>query len=303
MSETEVCLQLLLRWLNEAHDRRFRLDRREDGTAIASDDATQLAIEVRPLLGPGPNEAWLQTRDRLEQQLSAVIPGAYALWVPAGAELPAGEPALSEFLEQIRQAALKLGPHERSHVPLPISLYLRQNSEEGGVVSVTGGLNPYWARFTEHVRGAYDLDSTQLHRLPESDEHLQELLDRIVERTKQITPGQWATIETIDAWTVQRLAGDGGVTVVGVPPAEAEDVGLAGRRNFRRILVEAGPKLLTTDADLRALAVIGYYPRLDQEGATTALRGYDPTLYAGIDFVCLVADGLVKPLIQPLSTA
>ena len=28
------------------------------------------------------------------------------------------------------------------------------------------------------------------------------------------------------------------------------------------------------------------------------MRGYDPTSYSGLDFVCLVADGVVKPLIQ-----
>jgi hypothetical protein len=42
---------------------------------------------------------------------------------------------------------------------------------------------------------------------------------------------------------------------------------------------------------------------MEEEGATTALRGYDPTLYGGIDFVCLAADGLVKPLIQPRAVA
>ena len=46
------------------------------------------------------------------------------------------------------------------------------------------------------------------------------------------------------------------------------------------------------------LIVLGPYARMEQEGATTAMRGYDPALYAGIDFVCLVADGLVKPLVQ-----
>lgn len=28
------------------------------------------------------------------------------------------------------------------------------------------------------------------------------------------------------------------------------------------------------------------------------MRGYDPVLYSGLDFVCLVADGLVTPLIE-----
>ena len=38
--------------------------------------------------------------------------------------------------------------------------------------------------------------------------------------------------------------------------------------------------------------------RIEMEGATTALRGYEPASYAGVEFLCLVADGVVKPLIQ-----
>ncbi len=299
MSETDVALELFLAWLNGTHGRRFLIARFGDEEAMALDGAVRLATEVRPLLGPAENEAWLEAREQLEHQLSQALSGAYALWLPAGANLPAGEPLLSEFIENVRRAAFRLGPHERSYIPLPIKLYLRKNSDEGGVVSVSGGLNPYWARFTDLVRGTYDLDSTQLHRLPESEDHLEGLIERIVERSKQINAGQRAGIETIDVWTIQRLGGDGLVTIVGVPPGETEDAGLSVRRNFRRLLAEAVPRLRERDADLRALVVLGYYARIEQETATTAMRGYDPQLYAGIDFVCLVSDGLVKPLIQP----
>ena len=70
------------------------------------------------------------------------------------------------------------------------------------------------------------------------------------------------------------------------------------RRNFRRILAGAGP-LREAKGRARALVVLGYYARIEQEGATVAMRGFEPALYSGIDFVCLVADGVVKPLIQP----
>jgi hypothetical protein len=89
------------------------------------------------------------------------------------------------------------------------------------------------------------------------------------------------------------------MTIVGVPPSVTEDAGLAVRRNLRRTLAEAGARLKEADAGARALVLTGYYARLEQEGATTAMRGCDPVLYRGIDFVCLVADGLVKPMIQP----
>ena len=130
--------------------------------------------------------------DALEGLLGEGLPARIALWVPAGADLPADEPAVSEFAAAVREAAVKLGPHERSYVPLPATLLLRKSSDSGGVVSVTGGLNPFWARFTERVRGSYDLDSNQLHRLPESEEHLERLLDTVVEASTTLDVGQVA---------------------------------------------------------------------------------------------------------------
>ena len=88
------------------------------------------------------------------------------------------------------------------------------------------------------------------------------------------------------------------MTIVGVPPAVAAEGGIAVRRNLRRILADAGP-LREAKGGARALVVLGYYARIEQEGATVAMRGFEPALYSGIDFVCLVADGVVKPLIQP----
>lgn len=301
MPEKDIAVGIGLRWLNETHARTFRIAEHGDSGAIAAEDSARLAIEVRPLLGPVEDREWLAARERLEQQIAAAVSVPLALWLPAGAELPAGEPAASEFVEHVRKAAAGLDPHERSYVPLPVRLYLRKNSEPGGVVSVTGGLNPYWARFTERVQGTYDLDSTRLHRLPEGEEHLEALIDSIVKRASKLEVGRIAEIETVDAWTVHRLAGGEGVTIVGVPPADARDMGLSVRRNLRRVLAEATPRLRDSGADLKALVLVGYYARMEDEGASIAMRGFSPSLYSGLDFVCLVADGLVKPLIAPSS--
>lgn len=297
MPETAVALELFLRWLNDARENSFRIAEARDSGAIASDGERPLAIEVRPLLGPTDDAAWLAARERLEQQIVDTVPAPVAVWVPAGADLAAGEPAASEFVEHVRQAAVKLGPHERSHVPLPITLYLRKTVDSGSVVSVTGGLNPHWARFTERVRGTFDLDSTRLHRLPESEEHLESLIESVIERSSKLEPGQWAEIETIDAWTVQRLADAASTTIVAVPAPEARDMGLAVRRNLRRVLGEAVPVLRASESEVKALVLLGYYARIEEEGASIAMRGFSPALYSGVDFVVLVADGLVKPLI------
>ncbi len=296
----DVALDLFLDGLRETYGRGFQRDAggsEPDGLVTARDGDLSLTTAVRSLL-PAGDAVWESRRRGLEELIGDGLPARAALWVPAGADLPADEPDVSEFAALVREAAIKLGPQEHSPVPLPAKLYLRKNADTGGVVSVTGGLNPHWARFTERVRGSYDLDSTQLHRLPESEEHLERLLDAVVEETETLDVGQYAVIETIDAWTVQRLSGEANVTIVGVPPAVTAEGGISVRRNFRRILASAGP-LREAKGGTRALVVLGYYARIEQEGATVAMRGFEPTLYSGIDFVCLVADGVVKPLIQP----
>jgi len=298
MSETDVCLELFIYWLSDASKRPYRVAEAVGTRALVADADSRLAIEVLPLVGPTDNAPWLAARDALEQTLVAVVPVPAAIWIPAGADLPAGEPVTSAFIDHLRNAALKLSPNERSHVPLPISVLLRKSADTGGVVSATGGLNTHWARFTEHVRGTFDLDSTQLHRLPESEGHLDRLIDEIVAASKTLETGKVARIETIDAWTIQRLAEGASMSLIGVPPADVRDIGLAVRKNFRHILAEAGPDLRRQEADKRALVVYAPYARIEDEGATVAMRGYDPSLYGGLDFVCLIADGLVKPLIQ-----
>ncbi len=319
MREEDVCLELFLGWLAQAHGRRFGVDQRDylgpaGLSALASDavpagrhGSFRLAVEVRPLLGPSENAVWLAYRDQLQRDIAVdpsagsgqALPGAFALWLPAGADLPSGSSERLDFISRVRETAFALEAGERSYVPLPITLYLKKLRQDGNLMSVMGGLNVYWARFTERIRGTFDLDSTQLHRLPESEEHLQQLLDRICQETERIENiGQWVDIETIDAWTVERLDGDHGVVIVGMPPDEIGDMGLGVRRNFRRVLAEAAPGLPERQADLRALVVLGYYRRMEQEGATTAMRGYDPALYSRLDFVCLAADGLLKPLIE-----
>ncbi len=303
MREHDVCLELFLGWLADQHGREFTIEGTEEPApnalaATATDGSFRLAIELCPLLDPVDGPVWLAERERLQEEIASDLTGAYALWLPPGAGLPSGQDESLDFVRRVRETAQELEPGQRSYVPLPVSLYLKKVSEEGGLVSVSGGLNRYWARLTEKVKGTYDLDSTRLHRLPEPAEHLDQLYEAIWERAAAIEVGQWVQLETIDAWTVQHLGGDGGVIIVGRPPEELGDVGLSVRRNFRRILADAGPRLRGREADIRALVAIGYYGRMEEEGATTAMRGYDPSLYAGLEFVCLAADGLIKALME-----
>ena len=304
MREHDVCLNLLLAWLADQHGRRFTIEERQEPgpnvlAASATDGSFRLAIEVHPILEAVENQAWLARRERLQDDMTAEITGPYALWLPPGADLPSGANETQSFIKLTRETALQLEPGQRTYVPLPISIFIKKQQEEGALMSVSGGLNHHWARLTERVKGTYDLDSTRLHRLPESQEHLDQLFELIWERAAGLdTLGQWVELETLDAWTIQRLHGDGGMTIVGRPPDELGDIGLSVRRNFRRLPADAGPRLRGREAEIKALVVLGYYGRMDEEGATTAMRGYDPSLYAGLDFVCLAADGLIKPLME-----
>jgi hypothetical protein len=300
----EVCLRLFLHWLAERHDSAYAVESLEAPapdalSAEASDGERRLALEVRDLLEPVASPVWLAYREQMEGEIGSGLDGAFALWLPPGADLPQGDGA-SAFVERVREAAAGLSPGERAQVALPATLRLRRSQDEGALMSVSGGLNRYWARLSEKARGSYDLDSTEVHRLPESDEHLETLFEAIWARAAALAQvGQTAEIETFDAWTLQRLRDGQGLTIVGRPPDETGDVGLSVRRNFRRILADAVPRLRSRDAAARALVILGPYGRMEDEGATVAMRGYDPTLYAGLDYVCLAADGLVKPLIEP----
>ncbi|HEY5625955.1 MAG TPA: hypothetical protein VIT93_05665, partial [Dehalococcoidia bacterium] len=244
MSESDAALELFLHWLREGHGRGFAV-KDHGGVVTASDGEFTLAASVGSLV-PFEDERWVAARERLESQIAEGLPARIALWLPPGAALPSEEPAASEFAELVRQTAVKLGPQERAHVPLPIQIGLRKSDSTGGVVSVTGGLNAHWATFTGRVEGTFDLGSRALHRLPESTEHLEQLIERIVEITGEMSDGDVREIETIDAWTVQRLSGDNGCTIFGLPQPATEDIGLAVRRNFRRLLRDSAPALRET---------------------------------------------------------
>ena len=304
MREQDVCLELLLDWLADERGRRFEIERTEEPApgvlaAVATDGAQRLAAEVHPLLAPTRNDAWASNRERLEVQIASGPAGGYALWLPPGADLPVGGAEEEKLVRLVREVASTLEPGQRADVPVPATIYIKKQQDEGALMSVSGGLNRHWARLSERAKGSYDVDSTRIHRLPDWAEHVDRLCETVWERAAAIEGvGQWVEIDTIDAWTVQRLAGAEGFAIIGRPPEEMTDVGLAVRRNLRRLLAAATPRLHESGAEVKAIVAAGYYAHMEDEGATTAMRGYDPALYAGLDFVCLAADGLVKPLME-----
>jgi hypothetical protein len=185
----------------------------------------------------------------------------------------------------------------RSEAVLPARLYLRRTSTTGSVVTILGGLAASWAQFTNRVPGSYQLNSVELHRLPGSAEARQELAERIVLAAGQPEADESQTIAAEDCWTVSDVGGERAY-VLGTPVPETDEQSAALRRGLRSQLREAAA-LPPVDADARALAVLGAATYAEDEKLSWALRGMDPGLYAGYDILTVVADGVVKPLLQP----
>jgi hypothetical protein len=209
--------------------------------------------------------------------------------------LPAAEPGLSQLIRALEEApTLDDG---RKEVRRPVNLYLRRVGTTGSVITILGGLAAHWAQFTNRVPGTFQLNSAELLRLPRAQEERDELAERIVLAAGQPEADESQAIRAEDAWTANEL-GAGQSCVIGTPAPENEEWSASLRRNLRRLLREAEPNL-RKPADARALVVVGAATYAEDEKLSWALRGMDPSLYAGYDILAVVTDGLIKTILQP----
>jgi hypothetical protein len=252
-------------------------------------------VFIVPPTGSGP---WYEAKAALEARIGGVLDGAYVLWAPSGAELPGREPHRSAVIARTEDAARRFVPGGHGEVRFPVVLSLRKSDEEGSYLTARGGLASAWAQFTGRVFGHYQLDSTELHRLPAGEGHLKSLVDRIAERANTLEPGQTVEIETEDAWTMQRLSAGEGLLIVGEPPGAELSSGAALRRNLRRVMQALRGPLLAQAGAARVVCFIGPYADFKDQPVGTALLGFDPTLYTGIDQILLAADGDVAPVLD-----
>lgn len=221
-----------------------------------------------------------------------------ALWAPRGGQLPAAEPGLSEVALAVSQA--KPLADGRREVRRPVNLYLRRNSATGSVITILGGLSAHWAQFTNRVPGSFSLNALELLRLPASQEERDELAERIVLAAGQPDVDDHVSIPAEDVWTATELDG-GRSCVLGSPVIENDESSAALRRNLRKLLKEARSSTPppAAGAGTSALVVLGAATYAEEEKLSWALRGMDPTLYAGYDIIAVLADGIVKPLLEP----
>lgn len=256
---------------------------------------TVACVFVVPSELPG---AWSPARAALEERLSASAEGGYLLWVPPGAELSTREPLRSDLIMRVEERARTLAPGGHGEVRFPVALTLRKSDDEGTYMTVRGGLAPLWARFTGRVFGHYQLDSSELHRLPTGDGYATTLIDRIALEANALSLGQAIQIETEDAWTLQRLRSGDGFAIIGEPPETNLSSGASLRKHLRRTMHLLRPALIADPADLRVVGFIGPYAAFDDQPVGTALLGMDPSLYGGIDMLLLAADGRVGPVLD-----
>lgn len=292
-------MRLFLRWFGGQYARAAQVDSvddTDDGVAgqIRVGRQWSLAFSVLNTLGAEADLAWETARAALEQRLDT-DGKSIALWVPRGATLPVGEPGLSQFV--IATDSALEAPGSRFELRMPVNLKLRRTSTTGSVVTVLGGLSASWAQFTNRVPGSFQLNSQQLHRLPSPAEEREALVERIVLAAGQPDVDESITIAAEDAWTFNDLA-SGGSSVIGSPRRDNDETSATLRRNLRRQLKDAAP-MLRAPADARALIVLGAATYAEEEKISWTLRGMDPALHAGYDIIAIVADGMVKPLLQP----
>lgn len=296
----EAGLRLFLQWFGGYYARSTAIEAHEASESgvhrgvVNVGRRWRLAFSLLNTLAPDADLPFEAARAAVEQRLDGAGQRV-ALWMPRGAHLPEGEPGLSQLLLQVAGAVDT--EDGRKELRRPVSLYLRRQGTSGSVVTILGGLGGHWAQFTNRVPGTYYLNALELYRLPMSEELRDELTERIVLAAGQPEADDTQVIPAVDAWTVTPVEGDRAY-VIGTPKPEDDNQASALRRNLRALLREAAPTL-SLAADAKALIVMGAATYADEEKLTWALRGMDPTLYAGYDLLVVIADGLVKPLLKP----
>ena len=295
-----TALRLFLGWFGAHYARSVVVPQAESDGAVLQASVTvgrkwELAVGVVNTVAPDATVPFEAERAAVERRLDAEG-RSVVLWVPRGAHLPAGEPGLSQLALALAEAN-QLEADGRFELRRPANLFLRRTSNTGSVVTVLGGLSAHWAKFTSRVPGSFQLNSQELYRLPASSDERDALIERIVLAAGQPDVDDTVLVRAEDVWTANDLR-DGGSTVIGSPQRESDEQSSLLRRNLRKLLKQVEPGLRAETAP-KALVVLGAATYAEEEKLTWALRGMDPSLFAGYDILAVVADGVVKVLLEP----
>ena len=249
-------------------------------------------FDLSALQGDGET---LSRKVGFEERLHAYGARDVVVWVPPGASIPSDA---DQAAGQVADAARELELGQKGEVAFKVEIAIRRTGSEGSYMSVLGGLSQQWARFTNQVMGEYQLDASSIFRLPEDERQITQMVDFLVLVANGIrNDGTTQTVKGDDTWRIQRLAGVEEPIVLCSPPTSAID-GRAVRRLMRRSLREA-EEAIGGVGGFRIAAMLTLANSLDRELVTTALRGIDPLLLAGWDYMPLLVDGQTKSLLEP----
>lgn len=300
--------QLVSAWYGGRTGREYALvSSRDDGAVpvfVGIGDAGRLALAVAPLWEAEQDTAAEEAREFMEERLSGgLVRGPHILWVPPRGAVPFDEPQASDFVQRVQQAAGPLQPGERGEVQLDVAIQLAKMRDEGGYASVIGGLSRWWTLITERVSGTVHVNSSQMRRAPQSAALREKVFDRIGELAKPLQVTDAIEFDTIEAWTVQRLAeaplGETGFAIAQAPPKIDPADGTLMRRLVRRRLKDAADALESVDADVKGVALMAIYEYSEHENVGSFVKSLDPALFAKLGLICAVVDGEVRPIFQP----
>lgn len=269
-------------------------------TAFSANGAsgTVAACALFDLSGLQGDGRTLARKAAFEERLHAYGARDVVVWVPPGAALP-DDPDHTAGL--VAEAARDLEAGAAGEVAFKVDVAIRKTGSDGSYMSVLGGLSQHWAKFTNQVMGEYQLDSSNIHRLPEDEATITQMVDFLVLVANGIrSDGNSTVVQAEDTWRIQRIQRIEGaeepIALCGSPGSVVD--GRAVRRLMRRSLREAEAAIGAADG-FRIAAMLTLANSLDRELVTTALRGIDPLLLAGWDYMPLLVDGQTRPLLEP----
>jgi hypothetical protein len=202
---------------------------------------------------------------------------------------------------QIASAPLQEGA--RTEIDLPVKVQLAKVREEGGYASVIGGLSRYWTNITDRVQGTVHVNSAQIHRVSQSEAAREALFERIGEIAQTLTLKDAVEFETVESWTVQRLAaeplGETGFAIAEAPPKIDPADGTMLRRLVRKRLRDAHEALAAVDADVKGVGLLAIYEYAEHENVGSFVKSLDPGLFAKLGLIACLADGEVRPIFTP----
>ncbi|MBI5289155.1 MAG: hypothetical protein HY873_09310 [Chloroflexi bacterium] len=298
---------LLADWYADRTGAPYALERAIDGPVpvfVAKSSDKTVALAVAQLWEPESDPGAEDARQMMEERLSAGnVRGPHVIWVPPRAAVPANEPEASDFVMRAQLAAAPMQPGARNEIDLPVKLQLAKVRDEGGYASVIGGLSRYWTNITDRVSGTVHVNSMQLRRASQSETAREALFDRIGGIAKDLTLKDAVEFETVESWTIQRLAreplGETGFAIAQSPPKIDPADGTLMRRLVRRRLKDANEALSAVDADAKGIGLVAIYEYAELENVGSFVKSLDPGLYAKLGLVAAIVDGEIRPVFTP----